>query len=203
MCSCCVDNYYYSERSGYYSNNSDEDDDEYNDDGYDNIGSYHSSRRKLGHIPSSYDTRKPRILLGLELEMEIGRDFDLDDKAGQILDAIGHYHSPLSKTDYKYCCLENDGSLTRGFEMVTAYTGLDVHAQQLSFFKNRFVGAKSHNTTTCGLHIHICKADMSMLHAAKMILFINDEKNSKLVKALARRDASGYAKFQNKQNDKH
>jgi Putative amidoligase enzyme len=203
VCSCCVDNYYYSERRGYYCNDSDEDDDYNDDDGYNNIGSYHSSRRKLGHIPSMYDNRKPRILLGLELEMEIGRDFDLDDKAEHVLDSIGHYHSTITNTDYQYCLLESDGSLTRGFELVTGYTGLDVHAQQLAFFKNRFVGAKSHNTTTCGLHIHICKADMSMLHAAKMILFINDEKNLNLVKAIARRDASGYAKFQNKQTDKY
>ena len=41
-----------------------------------------------------------------------------------------------------------------------------------------------------------------MLHAAKMILFINDPQNIDLIKCIARRDASGYAKFQDKQRDK-
>jgi hypothetical protein len=170
-------------------------------DGYSNIGSYHSSRRKLGHIASSYDKRKPRVLVGLELEMEISSSYDLDDKAGEVLDALSHTQD-INGRMQPYCLLEQDGSISNGFELVSGYTGLDIHARQLQFFKNKLPGAKSHNTTTCGLHVHICKADMSMLQAAKMILFINDPQNYDLVKCLARRDASGYAKFQNKKEDK-
>jgi hypothetical protein len=203
VCDCCSDNYYYSERRGYLCRDSDDDYDDEDNDGYSNIGSYHSSKRRLGHIPSSYDNRKPRVLLGLELEMEINDSYDLDSKAGQVLDSIGRYHSPITKTDYQYCLMEQDGSISNGFEMVTGYSGLDVHAAQLAFFKDRFVGAKSHNTTTCGLHIHVCKSDMTLLHAAKMILFINDEKNLDLVTAVARRGASSYAKFKDKKGDKY
>ena len=194
VCDCCVENYYYSERNQYYD---DDEDDEDDDSGYCNIGGRHSSKHKLGHIASSFDSRKPRVLLGLELEMEISRDMDMDDKAADLLNAIGHIDGS------KYCLIEEDGSIGHGFEMVTGYTGLDIHKRQLSFFKNRFVGAKSHNTTTCGLHVHVCKSDMTMLHAAKMILFINDEKNRSLVKAIARRDSSSWAKVHDKQNDKY
>ena len=199
ICESCTNNYYWSERNEYYSDQDDEDD--CSDEGYRNIGNYHSSRHNLGHIASSYDDRKPRVLVGLELEMEISSSYDLDDKAahlksmiGTVQDINGHYRD--------YCLLEHDGSLSNGFEMVTGYTGLDIHAKQLAWFKNKFVGAKSHNTTTCGLHVHVCKADMSMLHAAKMILFINDPQNIDLIKCIARRDSSGYAKFQDKQRDK-
>jgi hypothetical protein len=85
--------------------------------------------------------------------------------------------------------------------MVTAYTGLDVHADQLKFFESGLRGAISHDSDNCGLHVHICKADMTTLHGAKMILFINDQANHKLVRAIARRDDSEYAKIKNKKDD--
>lgn len=193
VCSHCCDNRYrYSERHGYYVR---EDDEDYSEN--EHIREYHSSREYLGHIPSKYDDRKPRVLLGLELEMEINDDYSRDEKAGELLRNIGKYQG------YNYALCENDGSLDYGFEMVSAYTGLDVHAEQLSFFENKKLkGAISHDSDNCGLHVHICKADMSTLHGAKMVLFINDQANHKLIKAIARRDASDYAKFKNKAEDR-
>ena len=200
ICSHCDGNYYYHEGSGYYVREDDEDySNEDGDDSYSgSIGDYHSSRRQLGHIPSSFDTRKPRVLLGLELEMEIGKDYDQTERAEHILDKIGH-----APDGNKYCLLEHDGSISRGFEMVTGYSGLDLHTRQLEFFKTRLSGAKSHNTSTCGLHVHICKSDMSLLHASKMVLFINDPDNHALVFALARRDSSSFSKIHDKANDKY
>jgi hypothetical protein len=193
ICESCADNYHWSEYRECYS--SDDDDDGERE--YSNIGNYHSSRHDLSHIPSAYDSRRPRVLLGLELEMEINESLNLDDKAEELLCHLGH-----AQGGRQYALLEHDGSINHGFEMVTGYTGLDVHAKQLSFFKGKFSGAKSHNTSTCGLHVHVCKAGMSMLHAAKMILFINDPQNQKLIHAIARRDSSGFAKYQNKAEDK-
>jgi hypothetical protein len=196
VCGSCVDNFRYSERHGYYVRDDDED---YSDN--EHIREYHTSSDCLGHIPSKYDKRTPRVLLGLELEMEIRGDYCRDDRAGVLLEGLGKYrHSNFNFYDYALC--ENDGSLENGFEMVTAYTGLDVHAKQLEFFKSGLKGAISHDSDNCGLHVHICKADMSTLHGAKMILFINDQANQKLIKAIARRDDSSYAKFKNKQSDK-
>lgn len=198
ICGNCDSNYYYHEGAGFYVR---EDDADYSEDEEcysGSIGDYHSSRRQLGHIPSSFDNRKPRVLLGLELEMEISRDHDQTDIAEHILDKIGY-----APNGNKYCLLEHDGSLSRGFEMVTGYSGLDLHTRQLEFFKTRLSGAKSHNTSTCGLHVHICKSDMSLLHASKMVLFINDPDNHNLIFALARRDSSHYCKIHDKINDKY
>jgi len=189
VCGSCVDNFRYSNRHGYYVRDDDEEE-------LENIRSYHTSAESLGHIPSKYDKRTPRVLLGLELEMEIKDNYCRDERAGLLLDGIGEYDN------YRYALCEEDGSLEHGFEMVTAYTGLDVHAKQLEFFKSGLRGAISHDSDNCGLHVHICKADMSTLHGAKMILFINDQANQKLIKAIARRDDSSYAKFKNKQGDK-
>lgn len=180
FCSDCFDN-----NDGY--------DEEEEDQSYEYIGGRHSSKRKLGHIPSAYDQRKPRVLLGLELEMEVNEDYDLDNKAGYILEKIGHYKTPSGDL-YRYALMEEDCSIDRGFEMVTGYTGLDVHKNQLKLFKSRLHGCTSHNTSTCGLHIHICKNNMTMLHASKLILFMNDPDNADLVYALARRRDNGYCK---------
>jgi len=192
VCDNCRHNYYWSDRNNNYQDNTDDEDD---DREHEHIGSYHSSKRRLGHIPSSFDQRSPRVLLGLELEMECKHeDYDKDSRAGHLLDAIGSYRGQT------YALCEEDGSLDDGFEMVTGYTGLDVHKDQLQFFKHTFKGMASHNTETCGLHVHICKSNMSTLHGAKMVFFINDTNNYQLIKAVARRDAS-YGKIKDKKSD--
>lgn len=202
VCSHCRENnYFYSEYHDCYIDDDYQDEhgdgDSDDDRNYDNIGSYHSSSDNLGRIPSKYDDRKPRVLLGLELEMEIKSGYDIDSRAGELLSNVGQYKN------HTYALCEEDGSLDSGFEMVTAYTGLDVHKEQLQFFKEQFEGALSHKTSTCGLHIHVCKSDMSTLHACKMVLFINDADNQKLIYALARRDSSSFSKIHDKKNDKH
>ena len=202
VCENCRDsNYHYSDRRDTYVSDDDREDEdaEAEENERDSvIGEYHSSKHDLGHIPSKYDDRKTRVLLGLELEMEISEGYDRHDKARELLGALG-YHTEAGA---QYALCEQDGSLDCGFEMVTGYTGLDVHAHQLAFFKQRFAGAKSHNTRTCGLHVHVCKAGMSLLHASKLVLFINDEKNHDLIKTIARRTESSYSVFKDKSVDK-
>jgi len=200
VCENCRDsNYHYSDRRDTYVSDDDtEDEDEDERENNSVIGEYHSSKHDLGHIPSKYDDRKTCVLLGLELEMEIGEGYNRHDKARELLGALG-YHTEAGA---QYALCEQDGSLDCGFEMVTGYTGLDVHAHQLAFFKQRFAGAKSHNTRTCGLHVHVCKAGMSLLHASKLVLFINDEKNHDLIKTIARRTESSYSVFKDKSVDK-
>jgi hypothetical protein len=201
VCECCKENNY--SWSDYFDCYVDDDyENENREREFDNIGEYHTSSDNLGHIPSKYDNRSPAVLLGLELEMEISSGYSLDGRAGELLANVSDYRTS-DNTPYTYALCEQDGSLDNGFEMVTAYTGLDVHKEQLQFFKETFAGAKSHNTSTCGLHIHICKADMSTLHACKMVLFINDSDNQKLVYALARRDSSSFSKIHDKKADKH
>ena len=204
--SCIEENYTYSDsRDTYITNQDYEEDQEQEDEDepeYEHIGGYHSSKRNLGHIPSSYDMRSPRVLLGLELEIEVSDDYDKDGRAGLLLDNMSDYRDE-DGIRHTYCLMEEDGSLDNGFEMVTAYTGLDVHKAQLQYFKNRTAGLTSHDTSTCGLHVHVCKSSMTTLHAAKMVLFINDPENIGLVKAIARRSDASYSKIKNKKDDKH
>jgi hypothetical protein len=205
VCDSCIDEHYtYSDSRDTYITNSDYEDEQDEDEDepeYENIGSYHSSKRNLGHIPSSYDMRSPRVLLGLELEIEVSDDYDKDGRAGLLIEGMSDYKDE-DGIRHTYCLMEEDGSLNNGFEMVTAYTGLDVHKAQLQYFKQRTKGLKSHDTSTCGLHVHVCKSSMTTLHGAKLVLFINDSENSKLVRDIARRDDSSYSRIKNKLDDK-
>lgn len=165
-----------------------------NSDGSEVIGEYHSSKRIVGKVPSAYDKRKLPLLMGLELEMEVvsGSRSELALKFQRLMGTVR-----INDRTHRYCALERDGSLSSGFEMVTGYTGLDTHALVLSRLKDMPFAGKltSHDTTTCGLHVHIDRNNMTPLHADKLGMFINDPKNRPLVLAVARRYNSGnYAK---------
>jgi hypothetical protein len=195
--SCTSDNYTYSEHQSTYITNEDweEEQERLNEEERENdsvIGDYHSSKRILSRIPSSFDTRKTPVLMGLELEMEV-KSGDREEHAKDLINAL-----VTAPSGDRYCAIEEDGSLHSGFELVTGWTGLDVHAKQLQHFKNPIRGLKSHDTQTCGLHVHICKKGMSLFHAVKMVLFINDSGNQRLVRSLARRDSSRYSQVKNK-----
>jgi hypothetical protein len=126
------------------------------------------------------------LFFGIEVEVEAGRNYELASEYAYRLEAL----------DLAY--LKSDGSLNHGFEIVTGYTGLDVHADMLKFFKKPWRGMRSHDTRTCGLHVHIDKKDVSLFHACKMVFFINDSNNQKLIRDIARRSNHHYAKIGNK-----
>ena len=198
--SCTSENYTYSDHQDTYITNEEWEDeqerlreeDEEEERNNSVIGDYHSSKRVLSRIPSSFDTRKTPVLMGLELEMEV-RSGDREEHAKDLINAL-----VMAPSGDRYMAIEEDGSLHNGFELVTGWTGLDVHAKQLQHFKNPVRGLKSHDTQTCGLHVHICKKGMSLFHAVKMVLFINDSGNQRLVRSLARRDSSRYSQVKNK-----
>jgi hypothetical protein len=197
ICESCRDrNYNWSDYRDTYVR---DDDDEADEDGV--IGEYHSSSESFDGIPSLHDKRKKPIYLGLELEVEVNESADRSSKAQELLDAISNHRSDIDGSSYTYALCEHDGSLNHGFEIVTNYTGLDVHAKQLEFFKNRWRNVRSHDTSTCGLHIHICKSDMTLYHASKLVLFVNDPANERMIYALARRSSDSYAKFHDKKGD--
>jgi len=189
LCSTCAHDSYFRHNDGFWYDNEEEEPPI--------IGRYHSSKDFLGHIPSTFDTRTPKVRIGFELEIECDGMLARESHAKNLLDAIGKYKNYL----YAHC--ENDGSLTNGFEMVTSYTGLDVHREQLKkYFKDtsNVQGLKSHNTRTCGLHVHVCKADMNVYHATRLMRFIHARGNEGMIRAVARRyqaNGRGYAKIDN------
>ena len=204
VCDGCRDNNYrWSENrctyitEGDYYDEEEEEEEEEDEDSYP-IGGRHSGKHILQHIPSDFDARNPKIFLGMELEVEVNRDHEgRHAKAEELYSHIKHYTHD-DGTTHQYIHIEDDGSLDYGFEMVTGWTGLDVHAQMLQFFKKPWRHVKSHDTRTCGLHVHISKGDMTMFHGCKIVFFINDSNNQKLIRDIARRSDHHYAKIHNK-----
>ena len=89
------------------------------------------------------------LFYGTELEIDNGGEYDGN---AEILLKIAN-----SGNEHMYC--KHDGSIDNGFEMVTHPMSLDYHIQNMNWIEifNRAVemGYRSHNTSTCGLHIHV------------------------------------------------
>lgn len=159
------------------------------------IGSYHSCKGYVGHIPSEYDREQPRLLLGVELEVEVISEEISRESAASLV------RSTLNSDGMVYCGTENDGSLNHGFEIVTGYTGLDVHEQMLKKFCQPTItrGLKSHDTETCGLHVHVDKASITPIQALRLVDFVSEPGNRPLIEAIARRYNTGYCIVKSKQ----
>ncbi|WP_313530723.1 amidoligase family protein [Anaerotignum sp.] len=92
----------------------------------------------------------PRFL-GVELEIDDGGE---DSENATLIKNIAN-----KDEEYIYC--KKDGSLEYGFEIVTHPMTLDYHCNKLNWSrileKASSLGYHSHQTSTCGLHIHVSR----------------------------------------------
>jgi len=156
------------------------------------IGSYHSSKKKFQPQHDEWSTNFSRWF-GVELEVET-RVGDRHDHARRLNEVING--GVIGNKVF----FEHDGSLNDGFEIITQPFSLPAHERLWQFLNDRDAvrGLRSHNTSTCGLHVHITKAEMTQMQIAKMVTFINDPANEPLIKAVARRYATGYCRIKKK-----
>lgn len=91
--------------------------------------------------------------------------------------------------------LKHDGSLNDGVELVTL--PLTLKAWQDSKLcilhacsEAARLGARSHNTRTCGLHVHVTRDTVSEPTIAKLTMFLNDPVNETFLSKIARRSTS-------------
>lgn len=172
-----------------------------NIDWFNNFGSYFSTNTKrrvkenikpYNYTPDEFifsklerDVDNP-LFLGAEIEVDKGGEDD--DNAKYVIDNLEN------------CYVVHDGSLRDGFEIVTHPATLDYHKQMnyIEVFKelvNR--DYKSHDTTTCGLHIHFNRDYLSTNKTIQdlcitKILFLL-EKYSDNVERIARRSSNKYS----------
>lgn len=125
--------------------------------------------------------------IGFELEIE-SKDGNRVDQATEVLNILG---------DNVF--LKHDGSLTHGFEIVSHPMTISEH-KKIDYLKAlkslSSMGAKSHDVSTCGLHFHIDKREMTDSHKVRFGLFFALEQSK--LSVLARRTSSSYAKFKDK-----
>lgn len=95
------------------------------------------------------------LFLGVELEVDMGGQSD--SEAGVIMDIMNKNEDGFMV----YC--SRDGSLNRGIEIITAPATLNYHKKLKTKYKTLFKrlihdGYRSHNTSTCGIHVHFSRA---------------------------------------------
>lgn len=120
-------------------------------------------------------------------ELEVVPKVDRDELAQSVLD-LGNF------------CCEEDGSLyDDGFEIISNYGDLEVVLQLANDLADTLQGkAISHDTSCCGLHVHLTKKDSDYANS-KMVVFWNDAENNDFIKEFSRRD-SIYAVRQSHKN---
>ena len=110
------------------------------------IHSYHHSHNHSVQFFGGTDDGNT-LFEGVELEVDNGND--REDTASEMLECMPN----------NFITMENDGSLDCGFENITQPATLEYHLSIKENYENMFAVAKqngfrSHNTTTCGYHIH-------------------------------------------------
>lgn len=137
--------------------------------------------------------------LYMGIELEIDRGGESEDNAKFIQEFLGDNN----------CYIMHDGSLKDGLEIVTHPCTLNYHKSlpyEELFEQLVGKGYKSHNTQTCGLHVHVNRdffgdnPTIQDLCITKILYLL--EKHWDKVKLLARRDSNGYAQrfFMNEQD---
>jgi hypothetical protein len=132
------------------------------------VGGYNSNPMKLNF--AKYDSENTPLYMGVEVEVDTStRNMD-DEDDEEYMDDECHYDS-YEHSEFSNYALhiigggkdvifsKTDGSLNNGFEIVSHPMTLARHTRTMQWQKGMDLltksGYKSHNTSTCGLHIHI------------------------------------------------
>jgi hypothetical protein len=166
------------------------DDDYYCENCYNNLTNRIIKNYSYKPIPIFYGKEK-ELFLGIELEVD--RNDCEDDHS--------YYLEKLTRDEIYF---KRDGSLDNGFEIVT-------HPVTYSYIKEHNVfdlldalrenGYSSHNTSTCGMHIHISKKDISSLTLYKIRRLLHS--NEYFFLTLAQRTKEKSDKWSSFNNDKY
>lgn len=134
------------------------------------IHSYHHSHDNRLIFFGGNDNGK-ELFLGVELEIDDGDDGDdREDTAREMKNAM-----PTN-----FITMENDGSLDCGFENITQPATLEYHTSIRTYYEDMFAiakdnGFRSHNTNTCGYHIHFNRSFFEDKHdenVAKLLYLV-------------------------------
>ena len=191
---CCDDNYTYSEyRDTYISYEDRDQEEEDNREDYEDDYIHQYDYDVMQDLSLTALSNEKVVLntayYGVESEMERRKDCPHN-----IAERV---HLLMNKT-IPFALLKGDGSLSNGFEIVTAPATLNAHKKYWKPFFDSGDEAinhlKSWNTDTTGIHIHISRSALSQNNIGKILVFINDEKNEDFINHIAGRSSNQWAK---------
>jgi len=136
---------------------------------------------------------KDTLFLGFELEVECNPNFK---QSGIAVDCLKLYKPQ------NVIYVKNDSSLDYGFEVVAHPHTLAAHGdrkynEMLSFLEEK--KCKSHDTRTCGLHVHVNRSFFARSDMPKLAMLIYN--NWEYIKKVSRRE-SAYARKKETNNGK-
>lgn len=182
LCEHCYDNYYFTcDRCGEVYPDDDghwHGDSHYCDDCHrsmmDGVSGYHDWGGE--YFPHKFKGEKDGLMIGVELECDDG-EFDKYPVRGWVHDDIVHF--------------ESDGSLSdSGVELITQPCSLRYHKETVGWktlCKTMVdMGFRSHDTDTCGLHVHLTRNVIPITSIVKMDIWLN---RWMLWRDVARRDS--------------
>ena len=155
-------------------------------EGYRNAAQVHAYNYRPAPVFHKEKEKSP-VYLGVELEVKTGHEYDNETEMqrGEIVD--GH------EFDFYY---KADSSIGCGWELVAhPRTLASHHAFPWKDVLDKMVGMgfKSHNTRTCGLHVHVSSGGMSDSHKIKFGMFIHTQQ--KRVEKIARRGENNWSVY--------
>jgi len=128
-----------------------------------------------------------------------GVELEVEKPSGDVQSLLDYIIKTYGNEEQKLY-LKEDGSLNRGFEIVTHPMSLKYHLVSFPWadlLKTlRESRCKSHETTTCGLHIHTDKSFLSKVEAYRLGIFINF--NNEFFELQARRTSCQYSRMKKK-----
>ena len=192
------DHYYCYESDGnWYSEPEDDNENSsgLEDDENDNDGLFPYGTNVLSKHPWPANAPKSALLFGVELEIE-GNDNTSREQLAIVAALGGNTGADLKDGAY---ILAADGSLNTGVEIITVPQTFEAHkAETVVPWKKISAAirgiAKSGNTKTCGMHVHINRAALTPLQTGKMLVFLNANSMTRLVERVAQRSTEQWAK---------
>ena len=122
----------------------------YCEDCYDNL--QNRTIKEYHYKPEPIFYGSGNLFMGVELEIDDGGE--VESYAEEIMN-VGN-----AKNAHIYC--KHDGSLDNGVELVSQPMTMEYHMQEMNWQgvlrKAVSLGYSSHNTSTCGLHVHCSRA---------------------------------------------
>ena len=193
LCERCYENYYTTcEDCGRLLHQNDA----YYDDDNDYPYCHACYERLMGNSIRSYNYKPDPLFYGsgpfyFGVELEIDKGGEEDDNAREILQVANR------SGDRLYC--KHDGSLSEGFELVSHPMSLEYHTKEMNWMEifETAVGLdyKSHNTETCGLHVHVNRDGFGETHderdaAIGRVVYFVEKHWSELIKFSRRKESN-------------
>jgi hypothetical protein len=137
------------------------------------------------------------LYFGVELEVEV--DVPKYRISSDVVDPFSDLRAPVAGSGIcaqallgDFALLKKDGSLSNGFEIVTAPATLDQHyAGWQKFFATTPPALTIRDS--CGMHVHFTRSALRPCHIDRYIAFITQPQNKRFVVTIAGRESPCYA----------